>query len=99
VSEEIQPFDPEMTEEQKTLASQLSAKQIEEIDSALLASSDKQWRKVAMVVAITMGKLHNRVTGIPDIYYSQRVSTLVEQGKLISQGNLKRMRFSEVKRP
>ncbi|WP_444897044.1 DUF3658 domain-containing protein [Microbulbifer sp. SSSA005] len=96
--EEI-PFDPDLTPEQEELVGKLSDKEIEEIDHALISSAGKHYRKVAMVVAMAMSDLEQKIEGIPDVFYSQRVSTLVAQGKLMSQGNLKRMRFSEVKLP
>jgi hypothetical protein len=34
---------------------------------------------------------------LPDVYLSQRVRELVESGLLENQGNLARMRFSEVR--
>jgi len=52
-----------------------------------------------MIVGTAMGNLPNRIKGIPDVFYSQRVASLVEQGKLVSQGVLKCMGFSEVKIP
>jgi len=44
-----------------------------------------------------MSHLPNRVAGIPDVYYSQRVQALVASGNLEAQGNLSCMRFSEVR--
>ena len=46
-----------------------------------------------------MMEMQNRISGIPDIFYSQRVRHLVEEGKLESQGNLGYMRYSEVRLP
>jgi hypothetical protein len=51
-----------------------------------------------MVVARTMEVLDGRVIALPDIYFAQRVRHLVESGKLDSQGDLSRMRYSEVRR-
>ena len=48
---------------------------------------------------MAMGKLEHPVVGIPDSYYAQRVAALVSEGKLVSQGDLKRMHSSEVKLP
>jgi hypothetical protein len=91
--------DPPLTPEQNEIVAQLSLAAIEEIDQALLRNVSHQWCKVAMVVAKTMMALPNRVAGIPDVYYSGRVRQLVSQGQLESQGNLQRMRFSEVRLP
>lgn len=91
--------DPELTHEQQELVSKLSDKKIELIDQTLLNNSCKFWRKVARIVGTTMFELSNRVEDIPDVYYSSRIRLLVENGKLESQGDLHRMRFSEVKIP
>ena len=93
------PYDPELTQDQKELVSKLSDSDIKEIDTILLAQVGKQPRKVAMVVAIAMSKLPNKVEGIPDVYYAQRGAALVNDGLLVAQGNLRRMRYSEVKVP
>jgi hypothetical protein len=91
--------DPELSHEQQKLVSKLSDANIKLIDQALLNNSCKFWRKVAMIVGTTMSELSNKVEGIPDVYYSSRIRLLVENGKLESQGDLYRMRFSEVKIP
>lgn len=93
------PLDPVLTSGQLALIAELSATQREEIDQTLLLSAEKQYRKVARVVAMAMGNLRHRVKGIPDIYYAQRIIGLVEDSRLISRGNLKRMRYSEVQLP
>jgi hypothetical protein len=97
MEKEIPKDDPELTKEQLNLVATLSDAQIQEIDRVILENTKEQWRKVAMVVAITMSSLQNRFVGVPDVFYAQRVANLVNEGVLLSQGNLKRMRFSEVK--
>jgi len=91
--------DGELTPEQVKLVEQLSETEIKEIDTFLLSSTDEKWRKVAMVVATTMLDLPCRISGIPDIFYSQRVQKLVKEGLLVSQGDLSYMRYSEVRKP
>lgn len=92
--------DRDLTEEEKDLVNDLTAEQIKEIDEMLLSFvHPKHSRKVAFLVGSTMCNLPNRVKGIPDVFYSQRVSYLVEQGILASEGDLKYMRFSEVRFP
>ncbi|MDA3933249.1 MAG: DUF3658 domain-containing protein [Gammaproteobacteria bacterium] len=98
MSQEAPPFDPDLTEDQAALVAQLSNAQLAEIDQALFSASGKRYRKVAMVVSIAMSELPRKVANIPDVFYSQRVACLVEQGKLEAHGNLKRMRYSEVRR-
>ncbi len=91
--------EPILTSAQLALISNLSVEELEEIDSALLESVRNRWQKVAMIVGRTMMNLTSRVSGIPDIFYRDRLIKLVEEGILISQGNIKHMRNSEVKFP
>jgi hypothetical protein len=79
------------------LINKLTPDQIKKIDEVLLANAAPQWRKVARVVAAAMMQLRGEYPGLPDVYYSGRVAELVAAGKLQSQGNLRRMRFSEVR--
>ncbi|MFD0320268.1 DUF3658 domain-containing protein [Lysobacter gummosus] len=44
-----------------------------------------------------MGNFSRRPAGIPDLFYAQRVATLVARGLLKSQGDLSRMRYCEVR--
>ena len=73
--------------------------EIRDIDQALIANATDQWRKVALVVGVTMLGQPNRVSGIPDIFYSQRLRKLAEEGQLEFQGDLAFMRYSEVRLP
>ena len=99
MSEEIPQPDPPLTPEQEAKVAQLSDEDIYKIDKELLSQACERWRKVARIVGIAMSELEDRVIGIPDVYYSQRVRLLVESGQLESQGNLEYMRFSEVRVP
>jgi len=91
--------DPSLTVEQQAQASKLSASELRQIDLALLATADSHWRKVARIVGTTMTSMEQRPKGLPDVFYAQRIQHLVATGALESQGNLKRMRFSEVRTP
>ncbi len=99
LSEEAPEPDGDLTSEQIKLVEQLTDAEIQTIDNALLANTSIRWRKVARVVGTVMMELPNRVKGIPDAYYSQRVQMLVKDGLLESQGNLSFMRYSEVRKP
>ncbi len=99
MTQEIPKPDPPLTPEQHAKVAQLTETEIRAIDEALLSNASHQWRKVARVVSTTISGFTNRVQGIPDLFYSQRVRKLVEDGKLESQGNLAYMRFSEVRLP
>ena len=91
--------DPDLTQSERALVEQLSSETIKEIDDLLLSHATVNWRKVARLVGFTFMDLENRLPGIPDVFYAQRVGKLVEEGRLESQGNLKYMAFSEVRLP
>jgi hypothetical protein len=91
--------DGELTPEEIEAVNRLSPIEIESIDAGLLAAANQNYRKVAMVVGTAMQRLGERFPLVPDIFYSQRVQALVLQGKLVAQGNLRHMRYSEVKLP
>jgi hypothetical protein len=98
MNEEIPRAEAQMTPEQLAKVAQLSQSEIRAIDETLLSNARHEWRKVAMVVGLTMTRCNDAVS-LPDIFYSQRVRKLVEDGRLESQGNLVYMRFSEVRLP
>jgi hypothetical protein len=69
------------------------------IDDAILAAAQKSWRKVAMIVA----KTSEEDTGVPDDeeghrVIASRIEALVQDGRLVAQGDLKKWRHSEVRR-
>ncbi len=92
-------LDSEPTLQQQRLIDQLTPGQVSQVDTELLANCATQWRKVARVVGTTMLQFNGRFRGIPDVFFAKRVALLVAAGKLEAQGNLKRMRFSEVRLP
>jgi hypothetical protein len=91
--------DAPLTKAQRELVESLSEAEIRAIDEALLANVTDQWRKVARVVGVTMMSLPDRIAGIPDVFYSQRLRKLTEEGRLESQGDLALMRYSEIRLP
>jgi hypothetical protein len=91
--------EPPLSPEQQERVERLSATEIAAIDEALLEDTCHQWRKVARIVGTALGKLGERIPGVPDLYYAERVRHLVAAGRLESQGNLELMRFSEVRLP
>jgi len=98
MNEELQP-DGDLSPEQQRLVDSLSKEQVHLIDATLLDHCLPRRRKVAMVVALTMGAIGQQFPGIPDIFYSQRIKELVFQGLLESFGNLDYMRYSEIRLP
>jgi hypothetical protein len=98
MTEEFEPDPPLSADEQRQVAA-LSQTQIIAIDNALLCHASSQWRKVAYLVGMSMSTQEDRVPGIPDLYYAERVRDLVARGNLEASGNLAYMRFSEVRIP
>jgi hypothetical protein len=93
-------YDADLTPEERELVGRLTAEEIEIIDQGLLANVSNQWRKVAMVVGLTIMELKanmKNLNGIPDVYYAERVISMVRKGLLELEGDVKRMRFSEVR--
>ncbi len=90
--------DGEWTPDQIGLIEQLTTEEIQTIEDTLLSNIGERWKKVAMVVAESMMDLLGKIEGIPDSYYLKHVQKLVENGVIESQGNLARMRHSEVRK-
>jgi hypothetical protein len=91
--------DHPLSAEQEARSSLLTTADLERIDNYLLSEASHSWRKVARVVAGTMGALGDDFPGIPDVFYAGRIKHLVSSGALESAGNLHRMRYSEVRLP
>ncbi len=72
---------------------------IQKIDDWLLSCTETNWKKVAMVVARAMSVSDEKgeLLEVPDVFFGMRIERLVAMGKLVSSGNLKRMRDSEVR--
>jgi hypothetical protein len=95
--DEIPIPNPPLSAQERSLLAQLSSADLEAIDSAVFSCTHSRWRKVAMVVSLSMEALRQRYPGFTDVFYAERVRVLVDSGKLESQGNLAYMRFSEVR--
>lgn len=91
--------DGELSDQQQARVDELNSEELRMIDDALLAQCNHQFRKVARIVGFAMMDQPARLEGIPDIFYSQRVTELVEAGRLEHQGLLGHMRFCEVRLP
>ena len=76
----------------------LSVAEVAAIDQAILSSLTSQWQKTALVVGHAMYAYPDRFDDIPDVFYGLRLLQLASDGLLSAQGNLRRMRFSEVRK-
>lgn len=93
----IESDESELHPDEMAAISALSTTDIEAIDSAVLSACSQHWRKVAYVVSMAMDAYPDSYIEIPDIYYGDRIRHLVAAGLLETQGDLARMRFSEVR--
>ncbi len=77
----------------------LTASEVEEIDELLLSYAKHSWRKGAMLVALAMVSQDTLHSSVPELYYSERIKRLVQNGRLESKGDLHYLRDSEVRLP
>ncbi len=89
--------DPPLSADQLVRVSSLTVARVAQIDTVLLSHAMPHWRKVARIVALAMKYRGEESTGIPDVYFAQRVKLLVDRGQLEAQGDLSCMRYSEVR--
>jgi len=94
--DELDP-DPPLTPDEETRVGCLSTVDVTRIDETLLSHVSRHWRKVAMVVARSLDDPRVVAAAVPYLYYARRIRHLVDIGVLEAQGDLSRMRFSEVR--
>jgi hypothetical protein len=88
-----------LTPQERAVADALSLELLRRIDAALLSHARKTNRKITMLVGLTMMDPSLRVPGLPEVFYAQRIRTLVDRGLLVAEGSLGYMRYSEVRLP
>ncbi len=91
------PVEIEFTESDFNYFKKLSIAELELIDDFVYSHTQERWRKIAMVIAQSL-KLKDQFPDIDETKLLLRIHHLINVGKLQSQGNIKAMRFSEVKR-
>ena len=70
-----------------------------EIDDAVLSSIGPRWQKVAMVIIRAEEKFYGHLPEGEDAkIIAARLEFLIETGRLESQGDISRWRFSEVRK-
>ena len=99
MSPEVPIPNPRLSRKEAAAYAKLSPEDIAAIDDSIITSALPHWRKVAMVVSIAEKKLQGRYPQFSYVLYAKRIRLLAKQGRLESQGNLRYMRFSEVKLP
>ena len=58
-----------------------------------------QWRKVTRVIGTTIMDLGDNHYGLPDLFYGERIRAIREKNLFESQGDLRKMRYSEIRLP
>jgi len=99
MSDEIPEANPPMREYERAVAARLTAPELHDIDAAIIASCRPRWNKLAIVVSRTTDAIGRRFPDLSDRFYCERIAELVDQGNLEAQGDLRYMRFSEVRLP
>jgi len=90
--------DPDMTEEEVQATSQLSSDELHSIDEAILLETGDRYLKVARIVARAANNWAGPTESVPLVFYVERIRRLVKEGVLEIQGDLRYMRFSEVRK-
>lgn len=72
-----------------------------DIDDAILSYTTERWLKVAMIIVKTVDDKTVKFANEEDelVVVAEHIEHLVEDGKLLSQGDLKQWRHSEVRKP
>jgi hypothetical protein len=91
------PQSPEPGEVQ--LTARLGLDGLQAIDAALASHARPTWLKVARIVHEALDDGHFAIDDDAVNLHVRRVASLVASGKLESQGNLRRPRWCEVRRP
>ncbi len=72
-----------------------------QIDEAILSVTATSWRKVARVIVMTAEILGDNLpkdeAGLDLV--ANRIEALVHDGRLLGQGDIKKWRYSEVRKP
>jgi hypothetical protein len=70
-----------------------------QIDSVILSAVGEHWTKVAMVIARVVRAMSHGLPPGDEGYevISRRIEALVDNGRLVAQGDTKNWRFSEVR--
>jgi hypothetical protein len=99
MTREVPIPNPPLSRKEASAFTKLSQEDKAAIDQGILECVLPRWQKVAMVVIRAEEKLRGRYPQFSYVLYAERIRLLAKQGHLKSQGNLRYMRFSEVRLP
>lgn len=89
--------DDNPTPEELAQMRRATAADAEAVDALILQSCTDRWRKVAMVVGISLKEFDAQFPHLPYVYLPARIIAMEQSGALEVQGNAMAMRFSEVR--
>jgi hypothetical protein len=71
------------------------------IDEAILSVTERSWRKVALIIGRVAEKMGSQLPEGDRGYnlVAEHVESLVQSGRLLAQGDIKKWRHSEVRTP
>ena len=99
MNEEIPIANPPLSAKERKIVSKLTELDLDRINAAIFAECSERWLKVARVVTRVEDALKTRYPGLTYIFYTERISRLVDKGRLDSQGYIFYIRHSEVRLP
>src|SRR5262245_45490876 len=99
MTREVPIPNPPLSREEKTAFAKLSVEEKAAIDKEILECLASHWQKVARVVIRAEEKLRDRYPQFSYILYAERIRLMTKQSRIESQGNLRYLRFSEVRWP
>ena len=70
-----------------------------ELDEAILATAEQNWRKMAYIVGTLVEHFKKRATELDAAIIAARIQELAKRGQTDSQGDLRKCRFSEIRLP
>jgi hypothetical protein len=99
MTQEVPIPNPPLSRKEAAAFAKLSENDINAIDEGILSCILARWQKVAAVVWRAEEKLQRSYPQFSYVLYAKRIRLLAKRGRLESQGNLRYMRFSEVRLP
>lgn len=99
MDDEVSVLDLELRPAERVAAASLSPEDLRDIDRTILSHAGTRWRKVVMLVSLTMRDLGPRHLDLTDVFYVHRLAGPVAARQLEAMGNISYMRLSEVKLP
>ena len=89
-------LDQPLSTQEKAAVDRLTSEQVRELDLALLSACAPYWRNVPQIVS-EAATTASAPSGLPDAFFGRRVTRLVADGRLESQGHAGCMALRQVR--